>query len=215
MLRCKGFIGVSHIIVDVMKNKGFKNFTDVLINGIDVSEFSFNTMGIRHAICLGAIHPRKMQAELAAVAKDKVAIDFVGHIDRSEKNFKTNSTCNYLGSWNREAVTQNLTKYKCLVLISNGEAAPLVVPEALAAGLSLLLTETAAANVDRSLPFIHIIPNDWHTQQIDVPCIINQLAEDNQSLRSDIRNYAKDKFDMPSVIDNYEKIIDKFKLFCQ
>ena len=47
-----------------------------------------------------------------------------------------------------------------MILLSEGEADPLVVKEALIAGLGVVVSECSAANLDLSKQFITIIPND-------------------------------------------------------
>ena len=53
------------------------------------------------------------------------------------------------------------TNYANLVLLSDGEADPLVVKEAFNAGLGVVLSECATANLEViNKPFIDIIPNN-------------------------------------------------------
>ena len=61
---------------------------------------------------------------------------------------------------------------------TNGEAAPLVVPEALSAGLSLVVSKTAAANLDTSLPFIHVLENGLDETS---PEIINKAINEKSN----------------------------------
>ena len=48
---------------------------------------------------------------------------------------------NYLGEWSKDVLHDHLTEYGNLVLLSDGEAHPLVCMEALAAGLGVVVTE--------------------------------------------------------------------------
>ena len=57
-------------------------------------------------------------------------------------------TKNYLGEWSKKYLYQNLTHYGNLVLLSDGEAHPLVCMEAFAAGLGVVVTEWGKANLD-------------------------------------------------------------------
>jgi glycosyltransferase involved in cell wall biosynthesis len=92
--------------------------------------------------------------------------------------------------------------------LSDGEAAPLVVPEALSAGLSLVVSETAAANLDRSLPFIHVLPNGCLNESA-IP-VIQKAIWDNNKYRADIRKYAMDHFDWSVICDEYLDIVEEF-----
>lgn len=208
MLRCKGMIGLTQEINNVYRQRGYNGFLDVLPVGTEVAEFAFAANSQKFAICLGKIEPRKMQAELASKSHNKCNIDFVGPM--ADGRFASNETCKHLGEWNRNEIKNNLTNYKCLVLLSTGEGAPQVVPEALSAGLSILVTETAAGNLERSLPFIKVIPNNWVQQNIDIASIINNLCADNYMYRQQIRQYACDNFDITKIVDKYEIIMKKF-----
>jgi hypothetical protein len=79
---------------------------------------------------------------------------FVGNKDDKNFNYHKN---NYLGEWDKTDLYSKLSNYANLVLLSDGEADPLVVKEALICGLGLVLTKTASANLDLNLPFINII----------------------------------------------------------
>ena len=53
---------------------------------------------------------------------------------------------------------KGLTHYGNLVLLSDGEADPLVVKEGLMAELGVVISECASSNLDKDLDFITIIP---------------------------------------------------------
>jgi hypothetical protein len=65
---------------------------------------------------------------------------------------------NHIGEWNKDYLYENLTNYANLVLLSDGEAHPLVCMEAMSSGLGLVLSEWSTANLDLDLPFIDVIP---------------------------------------------------------
>jgi glycosyltransferase involved in cell wall biosynthesis len=142
---------------------------------------------------------------LANACRNKNYINFIGPV--IDYAFRENETCKYAGVWTKPDLYQNMTDYKCLILLSDGEAAPLVVPEALSAGLSLVVSPTAAANLDTTLPFIHVIdsPVDDSINEI-----IGKAIEDNNKYRDDIRKYALDYFDWNVVCDDYIKIVKEF-----
>lgn len=123
--------------------------TYTLPNGVNVNRFAYSEIGNGRAICLGKIEPRKNQVVLNENLK---GIDFVGPL---AEPFVPNTNNRYLGTWTKDEVYNRLTTYSCLILLSNGEAAPLVVLEAMAAGLSIIVSNAAAANLPIAMPIIN------------------------------------------------------------
>ena len=116
---------------------------------------------------------------------------------------------NYLGELSKEHLYENLTKFSNLVLLSDGEAHPLVCLEALSAGLGLVISEFSTANLDLSKPFIDVIPES-KINDIDY---INQVISDNReksrNYRSDIKKYSEE-FDWRKIIkDKYIPLVKK------
>jgi len=169
--------------------------------GVPSSDFRFVESPVHHnkTICLGKIEPRKFQSFLQNVKN----IDFAGPI--ADNRFKKLSS--YLGIWTRDQVYNNLTNYANLVLFSDGEAAPQVVPEALIAGCGLVLSEEAAANLDLSLPFIDVVKTDCSSDELDI--IIKNNRIKSLGMRSQIRKYGLNKFGMTSCTKLYIKKIEK------
>jgi glycosyltransferase involved in cell wall biosynthesis len=162
------------------------------------------------AICLGKIETRKHQAELVRLTADRVAVDLVGPIDtRGAPDFCENRTCHYVGSWSKDEVYDRLTEYSCLALLSESEAAPLVVLEALAAGLSVVVTESASANLTNE-KFITVIPAGSKNAEF-VSDTIQSAIDRNNDYRQEIRSYAFDRFDYSVLVKNYERIIHEFR----
>jgi glycosyltransferase involved in cell wall biosynthesis len=210
MLNCKGLISLSPEITNLYKDKGYKNYVNHLQVGTRVNDFNFTNISTTNkAVCVGKIEPRKMQYELSVVANNSVHIDFYGPLQDSR--FKNTETCTHKGILNRQDLYESLTNYNCFILLSKGEAAAQVVPEALAAGLSICVTETAAGNLDRSLPFIKVVPDNWIDYKDQVIFEIKQLIENNHKHRENIRKYAFDYFDISVIIDRYLNIISEFK----
>lgn len=206
VLNSKGIIALSPEITNLFKGAGYNNFIRTLRNGARTKDFVYTAEPSKQALCLGKVEPRKRQADLSNLCSNKCEVDFVGPI--IDSNFAENSTCKYRGIWTKPDLYANLTEYKCLVLLSDGEAAPLVVPEALSAGLSIVVSETAAANLDTSLPFIHVLPNgSLDKNAVDV---INEAIEKNSKYRADIRKYAIDHFDWSVICDEYINIAKDF-----
>lgn len=158
------------------------------------------------SLCIGKIEYRKRQAHTQL---SNANVYFVGNYSNSSFN---TSDKKYLGEWTKDNLYANMTEYANLVLLSDGEAHPLVTCEALISGLGLVISEYAAANLDVSLPFIDIIPNN----KIDDLNYIRQTIIENRKksilYRKDIREYALNNFDydrsvIPRYIKNIKKII--------
>ena len=105
------------------------------------------------------------------------------------------------------------TEYGNLVLLSDGEAHPLVCMEALASGLGVVVCQWGKANLDTSKEFITVI-EEKHINDID---FIEYEIEKNRKYsvehRDEIREYGK-QFDWVKIIEKYylpnvEKVIEK------
>jgi glycosyltransferase involved in cell wall biosynthesis len=207
-LATPGIIALAPAIKDLYKKNGYEGPLYVLKNGIDVKLFNFVTEGNGKVLCLGKIEPRKQQAQLARILEGSVSVDFVGPL--ADSDFSAGKTAQYKGVWTKEEVQKNLTNYSTLVLLSAGEAAPLVVIEALAAGVSVVISKSAAANLDNK-SFITVIDDDLS----DTPTIISALknaVQKNTSLRNEIRAYATDYFDNEPIMKEYFSLIQDFQL---
>ncbi|MFB2881659.1 glycosyltransferase [Floridanema aerugineum] len=211
-----GIITPSRLTEEFFRNKGYSGYIKVQPNGIDTEKLNFKEKGNNKAVCLGWIQPRKQQRLLAETIDGKIELDFVGPLD--DPDFREGKTTKHLGMWSLPQVYANLTNYSCLVLISDGEVAPLVVLEAMAAGLCVVVSESASANL-HDKDFIRVLPDDILTnstaknQQI-VCDTIGELIEKNQFYRHEIVEYAKQNFDFRHLIKNYVQIIDEFTSFC-
>ena len=199
-------LALSENIMNKYLQSGYGGYIDYLRNGAEVYSFDFDSSsGNNKALVLGKIEPRKRQSDIASRCNSKCEIDFVGPI--VDSNFRENETCRYLGEWSKPELYQNLTNYSTLVLFSDGEAAPLVVPEALSAGLSVVVSECASANLNRELPYVTVIPDG------DVPDdfsdIVRKSCDENIKHRGDIRKMAEEYFDWDVIVDEYvDKIGD-------
>ena len=97
----------------------------------------------------------------------------------------------------------NTTNYANLVLLSDGEADPLVVKEAFNAGLGVVLSECATANLDINKPFIDIIPNNKLNDIEYIERVIKSNRIKSVENRQDIKQYAQDTFSWKVIIDKY------------
>ena len=178
-------------------------------NGVNVDKFKFDKLPLTEdmpkSIYLAKIDYRKRQHMFQSIQ----SLYYAGN--NADPRFDTSN--NYLGEWSKETLYNDLTKYGNLVLLSDGEAHPLVCLEAFAAGLGVVISEYAAANLDTSKDFISVIPEDKIS---DIEFVENEILQNkfySVNHRSEILDYAK-TFDWPEVIKNYyipaiEKIISK------
>jgi glycosyltransferase involved in cell wall biosynthesis len=110
---------------------------------------------------------------------------------------------NYLGEWDKPTLYENLTDYGNLILLSDGEADPLVIKEALMAGLGVVISECAYANLDLSKEFITVIPDK---KLDDLEYVSKEIMENLKysiANRQEIRDYAIANFSWEKVLDKY------------
>ena len=176
-------------------------------NGVNVEEFKFEELPLGDDMCkslyLAKIDYRKRQHLFQSIE----SLYYAGN--NADPRFDVNK--NYLGEWSKETLYNDLTKYGNLVLLSDGEAHPLVCLEAFAAGLGVVISQWAAANLDVNKDFITVIPEDKieDVEFIDGEILRNRYYSVNN--RPEILEYAK-QFDWVKVIEKYyipaiEKII--------
>ena len=111
-------------------------------NGVNSSLFEFTNSPENpdSSIYLAKIDYRKRQHLFQSIA----SLYYAGNV--ADNNF--NIEKNYLGEWDKETLYSQLTNYGNLVLLSDGEAHPLVCMEAFVAGLGVVVSEFATANLD-------------------------------------------------------------------
>jgi glycosyltransferase involved in cell wall biosynthesis len=135
------------------------------------------------------------------------SIDFVGNYASSPFN---TSSAQYLGEWDKPQLYQRLTDYANLVLLSGGEADPLVVKEALMAGLGLVISPCCTANLDLSKPFITVVPWEKIKDVKYVEKVIEENRRTSLAMRADIRAYALSRFSWESITDCYLGFIRQY-----
>ena len=102
----------------------------------------------------------------------------------------------------KDTLYTHLTEYGNLVLLSDGEAHPLVCLEAFAAGLGVVISEWSTANLDLDKKFITVIPED---KMLDQSYIEQKLIENREysvNNRDEIREYGE-QFDWVKVLRKY------------
>ena len=197
-------IALSHPIKEAFVNEGVRSDSVyVLPCGInhELFELASNPSRANKSIYLAKIEPRKRQFMLQ---RPDLNIDFAGPIsdDRFDRQHE-----NYLGTLSKREVYEGLTNYANLILFSDGEGHARVCIEGLAAGLGLVVTEQAAANLDSDKPFIDIIPDSKINDLEFIKQIVEKNRETSIAMREEIRRYCVDKFGWDSIISKYESII--------
>ena len=189
---------ISSDILSVYQKYGYTGKSNIIRNGArsDCFRYTENPVLKDRSIYIGKIEERKGQYKYQTIP----GIDFAGNYHSSP--FAT-SNPNYLGEWSKPVLYENLTNYSNLILLSDGEADPLVVKEGLIAGLGVVVSECSAANLDRSKPFITVIPND---RLLDLDYISQKIAENREisiTMRSQIREYALMHFSWTNIVGEF------------
>lgn len=217
-----GYANVANAFARIQPNifclsEGIRNVYKVLMNisedrlfltpnGVNTESFTY-TDSPEHkdkSIYLAKIDYRKRQYMFQNIE----SLYYAGNVADS----RFNTSKNYLGEWNKETLYKNLTQYGNLVLLSDGEAHPLVCMEALAAGLGVVVTEWGRANLDESKEFITIIPENKISDIDYVKNVIIENREMSLQNRKSILEYSK-SFDWTNILQKYyipsiEKIIN-------
>jgi glycosyltransferase involved in cell wall biosynthesis len=168
----------------------------VVPNGVrgDLFRFDVDCQRPSDSIYLAKVDFRKRQFMFHNIPDLYFAGNIADH--RYNKN-------NYLGEWDKKYLYQNLTTFSNLVLLSDGEAHPLVCLEAMSAGLGLVISEWSTANLDTSLPFISVVPE---SKINNIPYIEKTIKENSAisiSMREDIRKYAVENFSWEHIINSF------------
>ena len=183
------------------------NITNTFVtpNGVNLNEFNYvsDPDYPDRSIYLAKIDYRKRQHLFQSID----SLWYAGNIADDRFNTKKN----YLGEWSKDRLYNELTDYGNLVLLSDGEAHPLVCMEALVAGLGVVVCEWGKANLDTTKEFITVIPED---KIEDISYVEEQIIKNREysvAHRDEIREYGE-QFDWVKVIEkhylpNVEKVI--------
>ena len=173
-------------------------------NGAREDLFSF-TEAPKHpsrAIYLAKVTDRKKQYLYQGID----SLYFAGNLD--DHRFDASSP-RYLGEWSKDTLYSSLTDYCSLVLLSDGEADPLVTKEAMMSGLGLVISEYSTANLDLSLPFIDVIPVAKLNDISYVSSVIDENMKISASMRREIREYATSTFSWSLIAKKYVEVINE------
>ena len=165
-------------------------------NGVNVDNFrsTISPEFPDRSIYLAKIDYRKRQYMFQSIR----SLYYAGNT--ADPRFDTSN--NYLGEWSKDTLYTHLTEYGNLVLLSDGEAHPLVCLEAFAAGLGVVISEWSTANLDLDKKFITVIPED---KMLDQSYIEQKLIENREysvNNRDEIREYGE-QFDWVKVLRKY------------
>ena len=198
----EGIKKVYNVMFDVPKEN-----TYVTPNGVNLDRFrrSMDPEYPNRSLYLAKIDYRKRQHLFQSID----SLWYAGNL--ADNRFNTDK--NYLGEWSKETLYEQLTDYGNLVLLSDGEAHPLVCMEALAAGLGVVVCQWGAANLDLDKEFITVIPEDKINDINFVEDAIIKNREYSINNREEIIQYSK-KFEWKEVLRNHyipsvEKVIER------
>lgn len=198
-----GINNVYNTLAGIPKNKLYLN-----PNGVMMGNFRFteNPEFPDRSIYLAKVDHRKRQFLFQSID----SLWYAGNI--AENRFDQSK--NYLGEWQKEVLYQNLTDYGNLVLLSDGEAHPLVCMEAFAAGLGVVVSEWGTANLDLDRKFISVVPEDKIEDISFIEEIIVKNREYSIEHRQEILDYAKE-FEWCTILKkhylpNIEKIVNGY-----
>lgn len=198
----EGIKKVYNVMFDVPKEN-----TYVTPNGVNLDRFrrSMDPEYPDRSLYLAKIDYRKRQHLFQSID----SLWYAGNL--ADNRFDTDK--NYLGEWSKDTLYEQLTDYGNLVLLSDGEAHPLVCMEALAAGLGVVVCQWGAANLDLDKEFITVIPEDKINNIDFVEDAIIKNREYSINNREEIIQYSK-QFEWKEVLRNHyipsvEKVIER------
>ena len=187
----EGIEKIYNVMFDISKEK-----TYITPNGVNYEEFNYvdDPAFPDRSIYLAKIDYRKRQHLFQSIE----SMWYAGNL--ADDRFDTKK--NYLGEWSKDKLYNELTEYGNLVLLSDGEAHPLVCMEALASGLGVVVCEWGKSNLDTDKEFITVIPEDKIEDIEYVEKEIIKNREYSVSHRDEIREYAK-QFDWVEILKKH------------
>jgi len=198
----EGIEKVYNIMFDIPSDN-----TYITPNGVNANRFRTTTDPEfpDRSIYLAKVDYRKRQHMFQSID----SLWYAGNL--ADNRFNTDK--NYLGEWSKEVLHDNLTEYGNLVLLSDGEAHPLVCMEALAAGLGVVVCEWGKANLNLDKEFITVIPESKIDDISFVEGAIVKNREYSITHRDEILEYSKE-FEWKQVLQKHyipsvEKVIER------
>ena len=167
-----------------------------------VSEFRYNEECEKpdKSLYLAKIEERKKQYKYQSIP----GIEFVGRYE-GQTSFDPKNK-NYLGELKSNEI---ITSYANLVHLSDGENGTCMsVMEALVLGLGVVVSRRTASELDTSLEFIEVIPDD----KLDDLDYITEKIQDNRrisiSMRNEIREYGIKSYSLLERMKEYVRDIE-------
>lgn len=125
-------------------------------------------------------------------------IDFIGRMEYG----KFINMANYMGEMSREKLNSEITKYSNFTLLSSVEnTTPLVVKEALICGLGVVVSEQVSVELNTSLDFIDVIPEDKIENLVYIKNILEKNKEYSVKNRDKIRDYGIRTFGLSNILE--------------
>jgi len=125
-------------------------------------------------------------------------IDFVGRLEYGKFSNKKN----YKGEMTREKLNTEITKYSNFTLLSSVEnTTPLVVKEALICGLGVVVSEEVSVELDTSLNFIDVIPEDKIEDLSYIEDVLEKNSKYSIKNRNQIREYGIKTFGLSNILE--------------
>lgn len=169
----------------------------LLLNGanhneiLPVNDKEFNNK----SIYVGKVEERKQQHKYYTIPN----IDFYG---KCNNEIIQKFPC-FKGELSHFEMVKKMSQYGNLILLSTGEnGTPLVIKEALMAGLPVVTNKHSINDLHLELPFVDIIPDD----KIDDLNYIYHTIQENlkkQVLKDEIRAYAMQHFSWEKLVQEY------------
>jgi hypothetical protein len=130
--------------------------------------------------------------------QDFDGVDFVGRLEYG----KFSNRKNYKGEMLREKLNTEITKYSNFTLLSSVEnTTPLAVKEALICGLGVVVSEEVSVELDTSLNFIDVIPEDKIEDLSYIKDVLEKNKEYSVKNRNEIREYGIKTFSLSNILE--------------
>ena len=169
-------------------------------NGIPVDRFDVKETPhfANRTVCLAKIEKRKRQH----LTYWHPTVDYIGKGEFQHANFR--------GEIGHDILYKLLTDYGNLVMLSENEnGTPLVVKEAMAAGLGCVLSKSAANELPVGLPWVTVLSEEDLANPLRVEAAIEHNRMISRPMRKDIRKWVQENWDMETFLKQYVEDLRK------
>lgn len=193
MDNCDAVVCLSDVVAATFAHFISRDKIFVSPNGSSFQSFCEQPREYKKLICLGKVEKRKKQFELwKSLRTSSLEIIFAGPIADGrvlQQLAKEPSLSKiFIGAISRKDLATELGKYSGLIMISNGEADPLVLYEAQLAGLPVLVSERSLGSQDRKLNWVQVISDFPTAEEINIS--LSKVVSNS----SVIANYASENY---------------------